>query len=29
VLQSGALSGYRWGEARKTALLRREAEQER
>jgi AraC family transcriptional regulator of adaptative response/methylated-DNA-[protein]-cysteine methyltransferase len=29
VRQSGALSGYRWGEARKVALLRREAEQER
>lgn len=26
VRQSGALSGYRWGEARKAALLRREAE---
>lgn len=28
VRQSGALAGYRWGEARKAALLRREAKQE-
>ncbi len=28
VRQSGALSGYRWGEARKAELLRREAKQE-
>lgn len=29
VRQSGALSGYRWGEARKAELLRREAEREK